>query len=318
MRNNDNIILLGVPRSGSSWLSEILTYKNEIRLVHEPDNELISFFGLYHKKGLHRFPYIDPKKSNPRVENLFGIPFKRKIYETGSIRNELIMKLYNYSKERLDTIFEEQGSASPKQLIGSDFLIRLLIGNQHHQRVLLKSVHGLLLLPYLKEKLSFTPVILQRHPLNVFSSYIKLNLPDGNRSLFRQKELLNTYGISSPKDISEKSFNYKCGYQLGVFRKITQSYKTDQKLSGTLFLEYEKIIKDPYQEIQILCKDLSIKYTSELESYMKSKFKAGEGFETNRVLTNQHQIWKKRLSKEQINEFIKGYEAANGQVDFTY
>lgn len=318
MKKNKNIILFGVPRSGTTWISEILTYKNDIELIHEPDNELNSFLGLYYKQGLNRFPYIWNDITTSQIDTLFNLSFNKKIRLSDNFINTALYRLYKQSRDGLNKNLKKSKTALIKKLPFSKLLKNLLIRGTQNNRVLVKTVHSLLLLPYLKKKLTFTPVIIRRNPLNIFSSYMKMNMPDKDRELYFNYKLLKDYRIAKPDKIVEKNISYRSGFQLGVFSKVINKYENDKNYSDTLFLDYENIIGAPFTEIESLCKKLSINYTNDMEEFMKSKFKEGSGYQTNRVLTDHDRIWKKRLTPEQINDFISGYVKANDVIDFKY
>ncbi len=312
-----NIILFGVPRSGTTWLSEILTHHNSISRIHEPDNELISFLGLLHKKGYPRFPYLRPEESHIQIDQLFEIVLNKDFYDTYSFSNTLCFKLYRQRIPSLQKQLRKHNTALKKDLFLSSWMDKLLVKGNRKERVLAKSVHGLLMIPYLMNRFKFIPIILQRHPLNVFSSYIVMNLPDRNRALFKQSKLFEDFNISY-QGVEYEHEDFKAGFQLGVFRKVFKGYKKNLSEKKVVFVDYEKIIQSPYKEVAGICERLSIEYTSGMEQFMRSKFKSGKGFATNRVIDKQAEIWKERLETQQVDRFIRGYSAAIGEIDFKY
>ena len=63
---NKPIFITGVPRSGTTWIANILGSAKGVRLLSEPDNEKYSFIGRIWKKSLHRqwkSPFIKPRCS---------------------------------------------------------------------------------------------------------------------------------------------------------------------------------------------------------------------------------------------------------------
>ncbi|MEE8602790.1 hypothetical protein [Euzebya tangerina] len=52
------VILAGVPRSGSTWVAEVLAAGEDVRLIHEPDNHDLNVHALGAKRGLSAFPEL--------------------------------------------------------------------------------------------------------------------------------------------------------------------------------------------------------------------------------------------------------------------
>src|SRR5581483_1257337 len=52
------ILVIGPPRSGTTWVEQVLGRAAGARVVHEPDNETCSPFALRAKATLGRFPVL--------------------------------------------------------------------------------------------------------------------------------------------------------------------------------------------------------------------------------------------------------------------
>ena len=315
-RESNNILLSGVPRSGSTWLSEVLCFQGIAR-VHEPDNEMNSILGLIFKKGMHRFPFLKANDECDPLFKLYDLTFNHKIIESGTLCSQVFFGLYNKSKEKIQMNLVNHGTGLTKDLPFSNMIYRWCKKSKiNDSRILVKSVHNLLYLPFLIENFNFKLIIIQRNPLNVFSSYRMLNMPDSDRALYENESLLNYLHISKPDNIDKLSQGYKSGFQQGLFTNVLEKYKADPAFVNAQFIDYEKTIENPFSEIRNICSNLEIDYNSELENFIAGKFKAGKGFQTNRDVTNYEQIWKKRLKSDQVEAFLEGYQAANGKVDF--
>lgn len=305
--------MFSAPRSGSTWLSEVLTHEDQIRLVHEPDNELNSYYGLYHKIGLPRFPFLREDDSNDAYKNLFHTALHHFIADQGDWQNKLVKKLYGLSKEKLQRNLIDDGTALQSPIMFSKFWNRLVIGNRPETKTLVKTVHASLAIPFLVKNLEFIPVILNRHPLNVYSSYVNMNMPDGNRKLYENKALLEHFDVKRIDSPENFSSSYLAGYQLGLFGKAHSSYRS---ISEIVFLDYEEIISAPFENMEKICGQLKLPFTEKTVKFMESKFTKGKGYDTNRDLEGLDAVWKKRLSTTQIDEFLKGYEFAYGSINF--
>lgn len=310
-----NIILFGTPRSGSTWLSEIICHENPLRQVHEPDNELNSVWGLHHKKGLTRFPFLEANAHQPKYLKLFKGALEASVPDQKDFKNKLLRKLYRLQTEKLQLSLQQNGSALEKDLPGLKYLITWLAGPQAKQPRLLKTVHALLAFPFLNEQLHFQAIILERHPLNSFSSYIKMQMPDGNRNLWQNQALLTTLGIKPLEKPGEQySYAFLSGYQAGIFKKQVDRLKA--RYPEVHFLNYEALIEKPFESIPQLLQDLGLQYSSKTEAFMKERFTTGDGYTTKRSLAGQAEIWKSRLSIQEKDEFILGYQSSYDSVNF--
>ncbi|HEV7865351.1 MAG TPA: hypothetical protein VGR20_21825, partial [Acidimicrobiia bacterium] len=59
------ILVIGPPRSGTTWIEQVLSRASGARVVHEPDNETCNPFALRAKTSLGRFPVLAPDATVP-------------------------------------------------------------------------------------------------------------------------------------------------------------------------------------------------------------------------------------------------------------
>ena len=316
MTNNlKHIILFGTPRSGSTWLSEIICHENDLKQIHEPDNELNNVWGLYHKKGLTRFPHFKAADRDECYLELFRGALQRSVADQNDYRNKLIKKLYGLKQTKLQKNLIENGTALARHPRGLSLWLPFLRGRPSPSAHLVKTVHGLLAFPFLYEKLNFQAIILERHPLNAFSSYVKMQMPDGNRNLHLHKNLLRDLRIPLLKDSPEKySYSFLAGFQSGVFQKQIDRLK--KRYPEVHFLKYEELIEKPFQKIPALLNALELNYTEKTENFMQERFTAGEGYTTKRNLEGQSEIWRSRLSSAELEDFLQGYQSSYESVNF--
>lgn len=312
--NHKKIILFGLPRSGTTWLSEMLSYDNDFRLVHEPDNEANSFLGLVYKSGLPRFPYLTENDQNENYETLFRVALDHSVSESNSIKNKICLRLTGQNKEKIQQSLHDYNTGLPYHSEFMGWLIKtLMIGKKSDCNVIVKSVHGFLSIPFLLKKLDFIPVFIFRNPLNVFSSYHSMKMLDQDRKLYERKDILNTFDIPSIH-ASEKSLPFLSGYQIGGFYKIIESYILENP--SIIALNYEEIISSPMKEVPKVFEKINVPFSSKTKDFMLSKFKQGSGYETNRNPKEQLSVYKDRLTPKEIQDFLEGYKLSKGEIDF--
>jgi len=310
-----NIILFGVPRSGTTWISEVLTAHNKVKLIHEPDNEFNSFPGLIFKNGLSRFPYLDKKADNKDFYTLFDYALNKTIPSQAGLINKLLFKIYGLQRSKLKQELLKNGTAIKEKPLFSEKILNILT-TKCEKRKLIKSVHALLTVPYLLNHFDFFPLIVTRNPLNVFSSYKKINMPDANRNLYKQTRLLNDYDINIEKGINDQNKDYEAGVQLAIFDLVLK--QNIKKYPQIVHVHYEDILKDPYEAFKRLHKKLSLDYNEQTENFIKSRFKAGDGYATYRIPEKQLEAWKSRLNDTEIRDFTNGYQMATREKAFIF
>ena len=56
--NKRPILIVGLPRSGTTWIGQVLSSADRVEYVYEPDNERRSVLAWICKSEMHRFPYF--------------------------------------------------------------------------------------------------------------------------------------------------------------------------------------------------------------------------------------------------------------------
>jgi hypothetical protein len=65
------LLIVGVPRSGSSWLARALGSASDCCVVSEPDNAFFRPYALKAKRGLAEYPFLRPADTHARLDRLW-------------------------------------------------------------------------------------------------------------------------------------------------------------------------------------------------------------------------------------------------------
>jgi hypothetical protein len=65
------ILVVGIPRSGTTWLARTIASHPLVRYVHEPDNHHHAPFATKAKRGLGAFPDLPVDARHRRFEELW-------------------------------------------------------------------------------------------------------------------------------------------------------------------------------------------------------------------------------------------------------
>lgn len=316
--NKRPILIVGTPRSGTTWTANILAQSPETIYIHEPDNERTSFLGYLCKLKCHRMPYLNENHSNPEYYNLFDQAFNKVFPSANNLINRIafkfsglnIPKVEKQIKSKINDItnlgevnqqfFFKHSYRIFKNLLYPDFTIF------KNKRRIIKSVHSGLALQFLKKHFDFQLVIMFRHPANVIASYVRMKSPDGSRELYHQPDLKNDYlhpFVNHIKDINNPLA--LMGLQMAIFYYYWEN--TVLKDNDTLVLEHEDLCVQSEEKFKKIFDSLNLEWNDKVSSYIEKHNKEGEGYKINRVAKNELDKWKKKFTSTQIKEIQKGY-----------
>ena len=274
-----HVILFGVPRSGSTWLSQVLSANAQLELIHEPDNELTSFFGLCCKAKMPRFPYLSAEDNNDQYKRLFEAVLIRSLAHQSSWKNRFCYKLMNLSRSSLQAHLSEHGTALLKVSNKAKWLCNMLLSKNSNKRKLIKTVHANLAIPFLMSNFDLNGLVLLRNPLSVFSSYLSLEMQDMDRRIYDNSALLNDLKVQLP-DINAMNRYNKSGLQLALFYKFMelQLNKNEQLIP----IYSENLLNNPVEQIKSLYEKLGLEHTEQVSRFILSRMKPGTGYQTFR------------------------------------
>lgn len=312
------ILIIGTPRSGTTWTANILAQSPQTIYIHEPDNERTSFLGYLNKLRCHRMPYLNENKSNSEYFQLFDQAFNKVFPSANSRINKIafkfsglnIPKVEKQIKLKIDDISNLGKVKQPffyktpynifRNLLYPDFR------NFKSKRRIIKSVHSGLALQFLKKHFDFRLVIIFRHPANVILSYIRTKSPDGNRDVYEQPDLKNDYLQLYVKHLKELGSPLALmGFQIAIFYYYWEN--TVLKSRDTIVLEHKDLCVQTEEKFKKIYNSLDLEWNNKVVSYIKRHNKEGEGYEINRLAKNELDKWKNEFTSTQVKQIQKGY-----------
>lgn len=318
------ILVSGVPRSGTTWISRVLSMADSTTYYYEPDNEHNSLLGYINKQQLHRFPYLqendgktglyniyhetladrylfDYNKSSLLIKKLFGI-------NLDSVELEVVKKTNHLDREKG---FPQQQSfrhnMKMKTVKTLYYLFQLFERHNKEKKLpLVKSVHSVLALPYLQSFFNTQNVIVLRHPANIIASHMRLDNPDIYRNIFSQDRLVNDYlqpyidNIQALKDPLEKA-----GTQVAAIYHVLA--KQLQNNPDWIVVTHEEFCKDPLGKFKNMYRQLGLNWSEKVRENIEDMNRSGEGYTPARVAEKQINKWKRELKPAQVEKIQRGY-----------
>ncbi len=314
--NLNNIILIGPPRSGSSWISNVLGQSPNLKLIHEPDNERHNILAWLLKKNNPRFPSSACINSSVQLKKLYDLNYTGYPLNQKNLLNRIFKQAIGFSESIVENtlnkyqLTDSKNNYSLSQKERNILKLSLAIQKLHaftlrDKRLLIKSVHAIHGFDYFVERNDLQPLILLRHPAALINSYLRMNLCDANRVLFSISDMRNQESQKVKKKLDEINDPIvRASAQVSYFYYKISSYK-NSKINRILF--FEDFSRNPIVEFENLYKKLKLHWSDNIEKFIKKSNTEGFGFSINRKTEYQANKWKNELSKEKIDKIRRGY-----------
>lgn len=302
---NKNVLILGIPRCGSTWVSEVIAIPNNFDLLHEPDNEKNRIVARLYKKSIHRF-YTDEDFEKKEIYTFWDnfLIYNKKFRS--------YINLYDIIYKRLVKNKERAISGKKYNKKESKFLFQPFLFSNNNNTTIVKSVHGLFALEKFINRYNNKIIVVIRHPANVYQSYLRLNMNDANR-LFGDENFFIKYCTNEEFD-SIKKMNYKEKVISQIAIQYRHLFKIKDKYQGKVYVvSHEELCIDNllFKEIYDF---LDIKWSSNAEKYINGKNQVGTRFTTNRLSSELPDLYKRNITVndiELIKERYKCIESSN-------
>lgn len=312
--SNKNIFIAGLPRSGTTWVANILGSAHGVRLLKEPDNEKYSFIGRQWKQSLHRFPYASSsQEQNRQIIEFYQSIFNGKYPANQSVVNHALNRVFRHTASNNEghilrkelRLAQEQGRFSSKKNLTS-FLFRLTSDNwASYSRQVVKSVHAGLCLSLIADHFDPWIVLLFRHPANIIASSLELDIKDADRGLINRLEVQSVLEDYSDDIQRLEDPLSKMGFQIGLFYYLWEQEIV--KHPSCIIRTHEDLCVDPVARFEDLFNALDLPWNKTIANTIQTMNKPGKGLKTFRVLEDLNNKWKRVLNNEQIRKIQQGY-----------
>lgn len=310
MGHQKPILVCGLPRSGTTWTSNVLTRSPGTFYIHEPDNEQHYVKALLLKQNLHRFPYLRREQNAPLYNSLWKDVFEHRSYarifpEKVEVNlPDLERVIRRKCGEVQPSCFECSDESGKHQIMDKDVDFP---PPPENRRLVIKSVHNVLALEWLHDHFGFIPVVVIRHPANIISSYLSLNLPDACRNLFNQSELVGDYFQQLSANLSPgtdlvKRMTAQIGAAYFVLEKQAENHP------DWMIIRHEDLCANPVDAFHRLYRKLNLTWNKSMSRYIAAVNRPGRGFQPARVAHLEINKYQRLLSTQQIEKIRQVYK----------
>jgi Sulfotransferase family len=275
------VLLLGVARSGTRWLATALGNTEGTRLVKEPDNVTAHDFGPY--------PVIDPDTAALHYRALWDLAFSARVPSGeapgwGLRAGRAALRLPRGVRDPLLHRSAQVIAAWPGRAQG----------------VVVKSIYAQFAVEWLLRNYRPKVIVIQRHPLNVVSSWLELGVHGFDllsRPIMRER-FLDRLGIPQPPPNASQT--HLTATWVGLLTTALAEHV--ERHPEWLLVTHEELCEEPEASIHRVCTRLGLTWTGDVARFLADSNRPGEGFSNVRVTREQSSRWRKRLTESQITE----------------
>ena len=263
------------------------------RHYYEPDNVDADPTGLRPagRSGFGPYPLITPGDNGGSFRPLWDAAFAGRLPRVQQVDSGLKLKAVR-SVLKLPRAVRE-----PLIDLGARVLVALP-GRQ--DRTAIKTIYGAFCLEWLADRYDPRVVVLQRHPLNVVSSWRELQIPDFD--LTTRPSLLEHYRdrfTGDPLDASASDLTKKA-WQVGLL--TTAIGDALERHPGWLLVNHEDLCADPVNRIREVCERVGMPWSPDVERFLEESNRPGQGLLPVRVTKEQPNRWRGRMSDDEVEE----------------
>jgi hypothetical protein len=297
------ILILSLPRSGSTWIGKILGHTAEARYVHEPDNETEHPYALRAKQGLGRFPFLRPGERARRYEACWEAAFGGGDWPR---RTRLSRRALDRQSYAAIEAWCDPHRRSPVRLRMIGALAGPGGGQAGHRRPIVKSVHALLAGEWLIRRWRPLPVVVRRHPLNVVASWRNASIGDeresaleysGSVQAFVPRRALDELAPDlAPPPVEDRlaALAWFVGLLSAAREELIAS--TDR----IVCVDHDELCRAPGVGLQGIATQLGLEWTDACDEALRRAERPGDGFVTHRIAAAQPDRWRTRLSPSEV------------------
>jgi hypothetical protein len=288
------ILIVGLPRSGTTWTMRALAAAPGTRSLGEPDNEDKFPASIHAKRAVGRYPVLRPGEPCPPYRKLWAWILQG-ADEDGRAR----LARHLLGPGAVNRIHE--GRPDPVTWLAGQVARnpRPRPAPAGSDRLVVKSIHAQLCAEWLADSFDVEVLMLQRHPANVLASWLEVNLKDARNSTLESRPEIRTrylepWGVPLPGPDPIERISWRIGLLMAVLEDARSRHPEWH------VRRHEQLCTDPPAEFQKLYAELGLEWGDSSAEFLDEHNTPGTGFVVKRVASELSDSWRHRLDGDQV------------------
>jgi hypothetical protein len=292
------VLIVGVPRSGTTWTGRTLGHTEDTSYVNEPDG-FREPFAFRVMLGLGEQPLLEPGDRARDYERLWAGAFDGG-RQPGTRRDRAARFLYDRAPVEDRRAARATGRPSPGLRLAARLAVPL--APTASANVVVKSVQSILSLDWVFERFRPRVLVVERNPLNVLASWSELGFVRKPSDMDRVAEIARRrWGVDRPADdaphLVQQAFVY--GALTAAIRDAVGRH--DDWVCTT----HEHLCVDSRDRFAELAGRLGLQWGEAADRFLRESDREGRGFRTNRRTGDQPERWRERLDEDQVRVILE-------------
>jgi hypothetical protein len=282
------VLVIGVARSGTSWVGRALGYARDARYIFEPDNVDADITGatVPGARGFGPYPVIDVAERHPDFEVLWDMAFGGVLPPRRGLRLAAARALLDLPRPVRDRLLRASAGA----------LTRV---PQRRRRRVVKSIYAPFALEWLWARYRPDVLVVQRHPLNVASSWREQAIP-----LFdlTSRPAITAYVGQRGLPLPPQSGNElaRVAWCVGLLATVLADALDGHE--DWVLATHDDICSDPVGAVRTLADRLRLEWSDDIARFLAASDRPDTGLAPVRVARDQPLRWRDRLTAREADE----------------
>jgi hypothetical protein len=303
------ILILGTPRSGTTWVFDVLASTRGASAVLEPDNEKVSLLARLYKGHLPRFPTLLPGEPDTPFRKLWLQAMQHPLAPwlgTNRVLRSLEGTVFQGEKlvARKEAAALARYESQQRAVELANVPVPSASISPRHDGTrprLVKSVHAIFAAEWITSELAWDQVLLvQRMPHGILASMKKLSMADA----LRPGSLAPHWTSDHQRSLAASARDQPEHYFAAAAQQLAIMYAWMEQLKRRhpqwQAITHETLCSDPVGQYRLLFDRLGLEFDSKIEASIRGRDRPGEGFATVRKASDQIGKWKKSLTAGEI------------------
>jgi hypothetical protein len=296
-----SVLLVGMARSGTTWIANALSHCDGATLVSEPDNDLHHVHAMAAKAEFGRYPVLRPGDDAPGYAQLFRTALTDpRPNRMGERRRDLATRLVGGDDVAVGRVMADPEGSWPWRLRAARAVaVPPKPGRPPTGPRIVKTVHAPLAADWLLDQVRpDAAFVVVRHPANVIGSWRDLGW-DLTRFPWPNARMWREYG---PPEGNPGPGRPDVWIERGAWHValLANALVMAAEAHDLRVIDHEDVLADPAGRLAELAGHLGLTWTDAATTWVGERDQPGEGYDIHRVAAQERGRWRERLAPDEL------------------